>query len=149
MRAVNTGPMCPPPANHSVAGMNLRLALLLGLVALARPVLSVIGAYDAGPLAEPVGPLVMTALSSLAWIAAAVWLKVRQPVLTLAGAGIAYAVFAIVLNWSLQPFLASAERIPLPGYLAMPLVNAAYGAVLGLIALGLQRLIARRAPAAR
>lgn len=111
--------------------------------------LSIIGAYDGGPLAKPVGPLLMTALISLVWVAAAVWLKVRNPVLTLAVAGIAYAVFAILLNWSLQPFLASAETIPLPGHLAMLLFNAAQGAILGLIALGIQRLIARRRRAVR
>ena len=129
--------------------MNFRLALLLGFVALARPVLSIIGAYDDGPLAKPVGPLLLTALISIVWVAAAVWLEVRNPLLTLVAAGIAYAVFAILLNLALQPFLASAETIPLPGYLAIPLFNAAQGAVLGLMALGIQRLIARRTPRAR
>ncbi|WP_250009810.1 hypothetical protein [Actinoplanes sp. M2I2] len=37
--------------------MNIRLAVVLGLLGLTRPVLSVVGAYDDGPLAKPVGPL--------------------------------------------------------------------------------------------
>jgi hypothetical protein len=124
--------------------MNLRLAIILGFVALARPVLSIVGAYDSGPLAKPVGPLLLTALICVVQVAAAVLARVRNPVLTLAAAGVAYAVFAILLNLSLQPFLATAETIPLPGYVAMPLFNAAQGAVLGLVAWGIRRLLARR-----
>ncbi|WP_033345238.1 hypothetical protein [Catenuloplanes japonicus] len=125
--------------------MNLKLAALLGLIGLTRPILSIAGAYDSGALAKPVGPLVLTALISIAWVAAAVLDRRHHPIYTLTGAGVAYALFAILLNWSLQPFLASAEAIPLPGYLAMPIFNALQGAVLGVIAYGLQRLTSRRA----
>jgi hypothetical protein len=128
----------------SVEGMNLRLAALLGLLGLARPVLSIVGAYDSGPLAKPVGPLLLTAAISIVWVAAAVLRRVPRPVHTLAAAGVFYALFAILLNWSLQPFLASAETIPLPGYLAMPVFNALQGAVLGLIAWAILRASTRR-----
>lgn len=133
----------PHPA-PSVSGMNLRLAALLGLAGLARPVLSITGAYDSGPLAKPVGPLLLTALVSVVWILAAVLRRVPKPVHTLAAAGVFYALFAILLNWSLQPFLESAETIPLPGYVAMPVFNALQGAVLGLIAWAILRASARR-----
>jgi hypothetical protein len=132
------------PRFPSVEGMNLRLAALLGLLGLARPVLSIVGAYDSGPLAKPVGPLLLTALISIVWIAAAVLRRVPRPVHTLAAAGVFYALFAILLNWSLQPFLESAEAIPLPGYLAMPVFNALQGAVLGLIAWAILRATTRR-----
>lgn len=141
--------MLTPPVNTSriprsrkllsVPGMNLRLAVLLGFAALIRPVLSIVGAFDGGPLAKPVGPLLVTAVICVAQIAVVVVRRVPDPVLTLAAAGVAYAVFAIGLNWSLQPFLASAETIPLPGYIAMPLFNAAQGAVLGLVAWAILR----------
>ncbi|MCY1140817.1 hypothetical protein OWR29_22700 [Actinoplanes sp. Pm04-4] len=114
--------------------MNLRLAVLLGLVGLARPVLSIVGAYDSGPLAKPVGPLVLTALVSLVWIAAVVIVKPAKPVLTTVAAGVAYGIAAILLNWALQPFLDSAETIPLPGYFGILIFNAVQGAVLGVIA---------------
>jgi hypothetical protein len=128
----------------SVEGMNLRLAALLGLLGLARPVLSIVGAYDSGPLTKPVGPLLLTAVISIVWVAAAVLRRVPRPVHTLAAAGVFYALFAILLNWSLQPFLESAETIPLPGYLAMPVFNALQGAVLGLIAWAILRVSTRR-----
>jgi len=141
---VNIGRIRGPRPFPSVEGMNLRLAALLGLLGLARPVLSIVGAYDSGPLAKPVGPLLLTAVISIVWVAAAVLRRVPRPVHTLAATGVFYALFAILLNWSLQPFLESAETIPLPGYLAMPIVNAVQGAVLGLIAWAILRVSTRR-----
>ena len=140
---VNTGGIRPGRAVSSVEAMNLRLAVLLGLVGLARPVLSVVGAYDSGPLSKPVGPLVLTALVSLVWIVAVVIAEPARPVLTLVAAGLAYGVAAILLNWSLQPFLDSAETIPLPGYFGILIFNAGQGAVLGLIAWLVLRLLRR------
>jgi hypothetical protein len=64
---------------------------------------------------------------------------VARPVLTLTLAGVVYGLAAILLNLALQPFLASAETIPAPGYVAILAFNAAQGAVLGLIAAGLLR----------
>ena len=133
----------------SVGGMNLRLAIGLGFFGLVRPVLSIVGAFDGGALGKPVGPVLITVLICVVQVAAVVVGRVRNPVLTLAAAGVAYAIFAIVLNLSLQPFLASAETIPLPGYVAMPVWNAAQGAVLGLVAWGILRLLGRHVPVDR
>ncbi len=111
--------------------MNLRLAIILGVLGLARPVLSIVGAYDSGPLAKPVGPLLLTALIAVTWVVAVVVRRVPNPVLTLTVAGVTYGVVSILLNWSLQPFLASAETIPLPGYVGILVFNALLGTVLG------------------
>jgi hypothetical protein len=40
--------------------------IALGAFSLLRPVLSIVGAYDDGPLRKPVGPLMLTALIALA-----------------------------------------------------------------------------------
>lgn len=141
---VNTEPIranagIPTVDRMDLKTAHLRLAAVLGLVGLARPVLSIAGAYESGPLGRPFGPLLLTALISVTWITAAVWRRVPNPVLTLAAAGVAYALFAILLNWSLQPFLASAETIPLPGYVAMVVFNALQGAVLGLVAWAIRK----------
>ncbi|MBB4760559.1 hypothetical protein ACFQFC_30865 [Amorphoplanes digitatis] len=124
--------------------MNLRLAALLGLIGLARPVLSIVGVYDSGPLGKPFGPLLLTAVISIVWIVVVVVRREPKPIHTLAAAGVAYALFAILLNLSLQPFLESAESIPLPGYLAMPIFNALQGAVLGAVAWAILRATSRR-----
>ncbi|MFI2412780.1 hypothetical protein [Streptomyces sp. NPDC018947] len=111
----------------------------LGAFSLARPVLSIVGAYDDGPLKKPVGPLLLTGLIIVVWIATAVVRRFDRPVETLAFVGAAYGVLALLLNLSLQPFLDSAELPPVPGMFAMVLFNAAQGAVCGLVALALLR----------
>jgi len=83
--------------------MNVRLAAVLGLLGLCRPILSILGVHDSGPLTAPVGPLLLTALISVVWISATVLRDVPDPVLTLVGAGLAYALFAVALNLSRQP----------------------------------------------
>lgn len=116
------------------------LVIGLGLCGLVRPLLSITGAFDAmGSFGSPWAPLLVTLLLAVLWVAVAVRLRVERPVLTLTLAGVVYGLAAILLNLALQPFLASAEWIPAPGYVAIPAFNAAQGAVLGLIAAGLLR----------
>ncbi|MEV0637567.1 hypothetical protein AB0I77_21950 [Streptomyces sp. NPDC050619] len=115
----------------------------LGVFALVRPVLSIVGAYDDGPLKKPVGPLIFTTLIIVVWIATAMVRRFPRPVPTLTFAGLAYGVLALLLNLSLQPFLDSAEVPPVPGMIGILVFNAAQGAVCGLVALGLLRLRAR------
>ena len=114
------------------------LIIGLGLCGLVRPVLSITGALDLPP-GKPWTPLLVTLLLAVLWVLVAVRLKVRRPVLTLTLAGVVYGLAAILLNLALQPLLASAEWIPIQGYVAIPAWNALQGAVLGLIAAGLLR----------
>ncbi|MER5212056.1 hypothetical protein ABT063_16090 [Streptomyces sp. NPDC002838] len=111
----------------------------LGAFALIRPVLSIVGAYDDGPLKKPVGPLIFTTLIIVVWIATAVVRRVPRPVQTMTFVGVAYGVLALLLNISLQPFLDSAELPPVPGMIGILVFNAAQGAVCGLIVLALLR----------
>ncbi|MFJ5225013.1 hypothetical protein [Streptomyces sp. NPDC088400] len=111
----------------------------LGVFSLLRPVLSIVGAYDDGPLKKPVGPLVLTVLIIAVWIGTTVMRRFPRPVETLAFVGVAYGVLALLLNISLQPFLDSAELPPVPGMIGIVIFNAAQGAVCGLIALALLR----------
>ena len=117
------------------------LIAALALTGLIRPVLSITGVFDRlGDFGHPWAPLLVTVLLGVLWIAVVVLGRVRQPVLTLIFAGVGYGLAAILLNLSLHPFLESAEWIPAAGYVAIPLWNALLGAVLGLIAHGLQRI---------
>jgi len=116
------------------------LIVVLGSSALVRPMLSILGAYDAlGSAGRPWGPLVVTAVVSVVWVAVVVARRLGRPVATLTLAGIAYAVLAVLLNLSLQPALESAQAIPPAGVVAMLVTNGVHGAVLGLIATALLR----------
>ncbi len=117
------------------------LIVLLALSGLIRPVLSIAGVYDElGPFGRPWAPLLVTVALAVGWVAAAVLARVRRPVLTLACAGFGYGLAAITLNLLLRLMLESAERIPAPGYVAIPAWNTLLGAALGAVALGLGRL---------
>ncbi len=116
------------------------LITLLALSGLVRPVLSITGVYDRlGGFGHPWAPLLVTVLLAVGWIAVVVLARVPAPVLTLTFAGLGYGLAAIALNLVLHLFLASAQWIPAPGYVAIPLGNALLGAALGVVALGLQR----------
>ena len=117
------------------------LIVLLALTGLVRPALSIAGVYDElGGFGHPWAPLLVTLLLAVAWVAVAVLGRLRAPVLTLTLAGLGYGLAAIALNLVLHLFLESAEWIPPPGYVAILVWNALQGAVLGAVALGLQRL---------
>ncbi len=124
-------------AAHPSPWRELRWPVIIGLGALglARPILSIAGVYDDdGALPKPGGPLLLTAVISLIWLATAVLLRLKQPVLSLTLVGVAYSVLAILMNLILQPILDSAESIPVPGLIALTITNAIQGAILGLIA---------------
>jgi hypothetical protein len=117
------------------------LIVLLALTGLIRPVLSVAGVYDdLGAFGHPWAPLLVSVLVAVAWIAVVGLGRVRAPVLTLTLAGFGYGLAAITLNLVLHLFLESAEWIPAPGYPAILVFNALLGAVLGVLALGVQRI---------
>lgn len=130
----------------ALRAMPWALIITLGIVALIRPVLSILDVYDSGPLEKPVGPLLFTALIAVVWLSAAVLLRVAEPVKVLALAGVAYGVFALALNLILHLFMDSAETPPVPGMFGILIFNALEGVVLGAIALGIMRLRTRTQP---
>ncbi|MCK8678383.1 hypothetical protein [Streptomyces lichenis] len=129
----------PTPPRQGLGTLPWAVIIALGAFALLRPVLSITGAYDGGPLGKPVGPILLTVVVILVWTATAVVRRFPRPVESLAFAGVAYGVLALLLNLSLQPFLAGAELPPVPGMVAMVVFNAAQGALCGLVALALLR----------
>jgi hypothetical protein len=118
------------------------LPVALGAFALVRPVLSIAGVFDApGVLRRPAGPLIVTAVVAAVWVGVVVVRRDPRPIATLTGAGLAYAVLAVLLNLALQPFLASAEVIPPAGVIAMLVTNTLQGVVLGTVAWVVLRLL--------
>ncbi|GAA3759866.1 hypothetical protein [Salinactinospora qingdaonensis] len=113
----------------------------LGALQLLRPLLSMAGVYEG---TGPWGPLLLTALLAIVWVGVVVARRVAQPVLTLALAGAAYGVFAIALNLVARVFLPDAQGFSPAGAVSIVLTNVVWGALLGLVALGLLLLFRRR-----
>ncbi|MBO8188690.1 hypothetical protein [Streptomyces spirodelae] len=116
----------------------------LAVVALVRPLFSITGL--SGSLGRPATPLILTAAISVLWVGAGVLSRVREPLPTLVAAGLAYALGTLVLSGVLSPLLDG----ELAGPLARPqsivplfAVNAAWGALCGVCAVGLRRARAR------
>ncbi|MEY9212545.1 hypothetical protein NI17_005125 [Thermobifida halotolerans] len=121
--------------------LNWPLVAALVAVALVRPLSSITGLSDA--LGRPATPVVLTVAVSLVWILAVGLSRVRHPLATLVVTGLGYALASLVLSAVLSPLLTGQLRGPLVTPLAvLPLfaVNAAWGALCGLCALGLRRL---------
>lgn len=115
------------------------LILLLGALALIRPILRITGiASEQGILDPRVTAIGVTVVVSVVWVAAVVVSEAERPFLTLVAAGLVYAVMSMVLSAVLSPILHDelqgpfAHPIAIPGILA---VNALWGAVTGGIAL--------------
>lgn len=121
------------------------LVLGLGAFALVRPLLNVVGVTER--LGKPQTQLAVTALVTLVWVAVVGFTRVAEPLLTLVFAGLAYGVFAIVLSGVLSPVLLGELQGPLahpPAIVEVLVVNALWGLIAGLLAVGVRRL--RHAP---
>lgn len=119
---------------------NKLLIIGLGALALVRPVMKMTGVMDL--IGQQFGSILMTILISLAWLAI-VWAKrVANPVAVLVGAGLSYAVFAIVLSRIASPILDGKLQGPLTNPLALVSVlitNAIWGLLVGVIAKAMGR----------
>lgn len=123
------------------------LVVGLGALALIRPLLNIVTEQVEG--VDVAAPILATIGISLVWVAAVGLFRVGQPVLTLVCAGLVYAVLSIVLSGVLSVTLAGELQGPLARPIAIVpvlLTNAVWGALAGVLALGLQRLRAGRRP---
>lgn len=127
-----------PPTMHSPSPLreiSWRLVLLLGTLALVRPLLSITGLADTW--GRPATPLLATLAISLVWISAVVATRARRPVLTLVVTGVVYAVLSIVLSGVLSVALEGELQGPLANPVAIIgilVTNAVWGAVTGVVA---------------
>ena len=132
---------------NKLANLRWGLIAFLGAVALVRPLLSIAGTYDY--LGGATGRVVVTILIAAVWIGAVVSLRDPRPLLTLAAAGAVYGLFTIFLQqvmWNLVLGEVPAEApdstpILVVSWVAILVTNTIYGAVLGLVATGLGRLL--------
>lgn len=111
-----------------------RVAVLLGTVALVRPLLSITGLSDGW--GRPATPLVATLVISVLWVLAG--RRTPYPLETLVATGLVYAVLATLLSAILSPILDGELSGPLANPAALVglvALNVVWGAVCGLIAL--------------
>jgi hypothetical protein len=135
------------PMKEQLRQLPWKLIFILALIQLTRPILSTAGFFDNF---RPQGPVIATALIALIWVGATVIGNVREPVKVLAMAGATYAVIGIAMAVFLQTFFTwSAEEtasIPLlltAGLIGGIVVNVIWGALLGFVALGINRVVER------
>ncbi len=125
-------------ADGPLSGIAWSLVLGLGALALLRPLVDITGA--AGALDRPFLLWPATAvLVTVTWVAAVVVTRVPRPLLTLVCTGLAHAVFSIVVSAVLSPVMLGELRGPLThpfGFVAALALNALWGLVAGVIALG-------------
>jgi hypothetical protein len=139
------GPSVGWMTSPALARLNWPLIGLLTVIALVRPMFSIVGWADA--LGKPATPLILTGAITLAWVLIVGLARVAYPVPTLVAAGLGYAVATIVISAVLSPLLTG----ELQGPLAMPLAiipllitNAIWGLIAGALALLVQRAIGSR-----
>jgi hypothetical protein len=135
------------PMKEQLRRLPWKLIFILALVQLTRPILSTAGFFDNF---RPQGPIVATALIALIWVGATVIENVREPVKVLAMAGATYAVISIAMAVFLQTFFTwspeETASIPLlltAGLIGGIVVNVIWGALLGFVALGINRVVKR------
>lgn len=123
-----------------------KIIIILGVFALIRPMIKIFGEiYDYE--VSPASTLIITAAIAMTWIVTAVYKEFNKPVVTLALCGAVYGFTSILLAATIQLTVSSlhSDEVTVPvlltaGLIATTLFNFVYGAILGLIALGLQKI---------
>ena len=128
---------------------SLRWGLIfpLAILGLVRPLLSILGVY--GNFEGPWGPILVTIFIAAIWVGAVVIRGVPNPLVTLAVVGGVYGVLAIVLQqtmWNVfleGPPEGAPPSVPIMmiGWVSIIATNMIWGALLGVVALGVRRLL--------
>ncbi len=130
-----------PRGDTRLAGLSWPAVISLGLLALARPLARITGADEV--LGTPGGPLLLTLAVTAAWVLVVGLGRVPRPVLTLTLAGVTYALATLPLSAVLSTVIDGVPAGPLVNPVAIVpvlLLNAGWGALAGVLALGVQRL---------
>lgn len=138
------------PASPSPAGgrrLRWTLILLLGAVALIRPLLHITGVIGGLVPPGPLPVLVVTAAITGLWVTAVLLAGVERPFATLLLAALSYGLMSIILSAALSPILVGELQGPLANPIAivpMLITNALWGAIAGGIALCLRWVVVVR-----
>lgn len=114
---------------------NKNFMLALGLLALARPLMKIVGFIDILGN-EVIGSLLVTLFISLIWIGITVKKELENPVQVLVGAGVCYAILISIGSGILSPLLDGTLQGPLTNPIALInvfLTNIIWGFITGCI----------------
>ncbi|WP_438388782.1 hypothetical protein [Actinopolyspora saharensis] len=131
--------MTGPNSGSTFGQLHWLTIVVLAVVGLVQPALGMLGVYTT--LGRPWTPLVVAALIAVFWVATVVVRHVPHPLLTLVIIGGGYGVLAVVLNrvvWSLAGL--GQVSMPAGNMVSIVLSNIIWGALLGLIAVGILRI---------
>ncbi|KRL05639.1 hypothetical protein [Liquorilactobacillus oeni] len=121
--------------NNRFRSLNWGLIWILAVVALIRPLMSILGIMDT--LGKSLTPIITTIGISIIWILA-VYLKADlRPIFTLICTGIVYGILAILLSGILSTLLTGRLQGPLAhpvGIVGILVTNAIWGLITGFIA---------------
>ncbi|SDK88192.1 hypothetical protein SAMN04487820_11560 [Actinopolyspora mzabensis] len=135
--------MSTPARNSPFVGLHWGTIVALGILGLIQPALGILRVYET--LGRPWSPIVVTVLVAALWVAVVVLRRTARPVLTLTIVGTLYGVLTIVLNWIVRIVLyGSSAPLPGPAIASIVLANLLGGALLGLLALVILRIMSRR-----
>ena len=125
-----------------------KLIAILVLVQLVRPLSNTAGVFDDF---KPEGPLILTALLMAIWVGAMVLGKIPEPIKVLAIAGAISALANIAMTISLQTYVFSSSGVTADisqllgrGLLLSLVMNVLGGAFLGLMTLGIRKILGER-----
>ena len=130
---------------NSLKQLHWPLIVGMGALALIRPFMNITGLMES--LGRPFGPIFLTVVISVVWLAIVVLAKVPKPLLTLVFTGISYGVFAIIISAILSPILTGELAGPFARPLILPfavvsilVTNALWGLIVGLVAQAIQQM---------
>ncbi|MGJ7907889.1 hypothetical protein ACOQFL_15575 [Actinopolyspora sp. H202] len=135
--------MSTPARNSPLVGLPWVTIVALGILGLIQPALGILRVYET--LGRPWSPIVVTVLVAAVWVVVVVLRRTARPVLTLTIVGTLYGVLTIALNWIVRIVLyGSSAPLPGPAIASIVLANLLGGALLGLLALVILRIMSRR-----
>jgi hypothetical protein len=120
---------------HLLSELPWKLIVPLGAVGLVRTIPGIIGSED--PLWVSILVIILLPTVTAIWVGTVVLWRVPHPFVTLVCTGGMYAIWAMVLNVAIQ---GNFSKLPLVGISAILIVNLIWGAIAGLIAVGIRRI---------
>lgn len=126
---------------HLLSELPWKLIVPLGALGLVRTIPGIIGSEE--PLWISILVILLLPTVTAIWIGVVIFRRVPHPFVTLVCTGGMYGVWAIALNVAIQGNFSKLSHGPvgiLGGIVAILVVNLIWGAIAGLIAVGIRRL---------